>query len=113
MLEGYSASDMWMVVLGHSVGCQVVWVTSLLDSRLDGGGPGGNTWQSVIFFLGLTGASTKRIVLILSDNVNCRNYEYYTVCDIYMCCSMDLSMYSNVYEDCVVNPSRDKCWTVH
>ena len=39
--------------------------------------------------------------------MNCRNYEYYTVCDVSMCCSMDLSMYSNVYEDCVVNPSRD------
>ena len=36
--------------------------------------------------------------------MNCRNYEYYTVCDISMCCSMDLSMYSNVYEDCVVIP---------
>ena len=113
ILEGYSAAGMWIVVLGHSIGCQVVWVTSRLDSRLDGGGPGGNTWQSpgqsVSLSRGLTGASTKRI---LSDNVNCRNYEYYTVCDISMCCRMDLSMYSNVYEDCVVNPSRDKCWIV-
>ena len=40
--------------------------------------------------------------------MNCRNYEYYTVCDINMCCSMDLSMYSNVYEDCVMNPGGDK-----
>ena len=54
----------------------------------------------------------KEYVLILSDNVNCRNYEYYTVCDISMCCSMDLSMYSNIHEDCVVNPRMDKCCIV-
>ena len=97
-------------MLGHSIGCQVVGVTSRLDSRLDGSG---NTWQSVSLSRGLTGASTiKEYVLILRDDVNCRNYEYYNVCDIYMCCSMDLSMYSNVYEDCVVNPRRDKCWIV-
>ena len=46
---------------------------------------------------------------LLSYIVNCRNYEYYTVCDIYMCCSMDLSMYSNVYDDCIMNPRGDKC----
>ena len=60
-----------------------------------------------------TGASTKKAdVLLLSDTVNCRNYEYYTVCDISMCCMVDLTMYSNVYADCVVNPRRDKCWIV-
>ena len=41
--------------------------------------------------------------------MNCRNYEDYTVCDINMCCIVDLSMYSNVYEDCVINPGGDKC----
>ena len=51
-------------------------------------------------------------VSLLSDNVNCQSYEYYTVCDISMCCSVDLPMYSNVYEDCVVNPRRDNCWIV-
>ena len=49
-------------------------------------------------------------VLLFSDNVNCRNYGYYAVCDISMCCSMDLSMYSNAYEDCVMNPGWDKCY---
>ena len=44
--------------------------------------------------------------------MNCRSSEYYTVCDISMCCSVDLPMYSNVYEGCVVNPNRDKCWIV-
>ena len=43
-------------------------------------------------------------VSLLSDNVNCRNYEYYTVCDISMCCNMDSTMYSYIFEDCVVNP---------
>ena len=38
-----------------------------------------------------------------------RNCELYNVCDISMCCNMDLTMYSNIYEDCVVNPRRDKC----
>ena len=59
----------------------------------------------------VSGAHSEQVlrtyVLLLSDNVNSRNYEYYTVCDISMCCSMDLSMYSNVYEDCVINHRRD------
>ena len=63
ILEGYSAAGMWIVALGRSIRCQVVWVTSRLDSRLDGGGPGGNTWQSVSLSRGLTGASTKLIRL--------------------------------------------------
>ena len=25
---------------------------------------------------------------------------------------MDVSMYSNVYEDCIINPGRDKCQSV-
>ena len=54
----------------------------------------------------------RKYVSLLSDNVNCRNYEYYTVCDISIYCNMDLIMYSNIYEDCVVNPRRDKCWIV-
>ena len=54
----------------------------------------------------------REFVSLLSVNVNCRNYEYYTVCNISMCCDMDLTMYSNIYEDCVVNPRRDKCWIV-
>ena len=57
--------------------------------------------------------STKeKYVLILSDNVNCRNYEYYTIYNISIYYNMDLSMYSNVYEDWVVNPRRDKSWIV-
>ena len=51
----------------------------------------------------------KIYVSLLSYIANCRNYEYYTVCDISMCCGMDLSMYSNVYEDCIMNPRGDKC----
>ena len=66
-----------------------------------GGGGGGSSEQVL-----------KIYVLILSDNVNCRNYEYYTDCDISMCCNMDLIMYSNINEDCVVNSTRDKCWIV-
>ena len=94
ILEGYGVAGIYIVVLGHSdrmFGCLVNLVMCLPPRR----------WRQA-----------KRYVLILSDNVNCRNYEYYTVCDISMGCSMDLSMYSNVYEDCVVNPSRDKCWIV-
>ena len=37
-------------------------------------------------------------VSLLSYIVNCRNYEYYTVC---MCCNMDLTMYSYIFEDCL------------
>ena len=33
--------------------------------------------------------------------LNFRNYEYITGYD--MCCSMDLSMYANVLEDCNIN----------
>ena len=63
ILEGYSAAGMWIVVWGPSIRCQVVWVTSRLDSRPDGGGPGGNTWQAGSLSRGLTVASTKRIRL--------------------------------------------------
>ena len=45
-------------------------------------------------------------VLILSDNVICRNYEYNTVCDIYMCYSMDLSMYSDVLQGALLAQMR-------
>ena len=52
-------------------------------------------------------------ISLLSYIAICRNYEYYiyinTVCDIYMCCTMDLTMYSYIFEDCVLNPRGDKC----
>ena len=48
-------------------------------------------------------------VSLLSYIVNCRNYGYYTVCDISMCCNMDLPMYSCIFEDCVINLRGDKC----
>ena len=51
----------------------------------------------------------RKYVSLLSYIVNCQNYEYYTVCDIYMCSNMDLTMYSYIFEDCVINPRGDKC----
>ena len=54
----------------------------------------------------------RKYVSLFSDVVNCRNCELCNVCDISMCCNMELTMYSNVYEDCVINPIRDKCWIV-
>ena len=85
ILEGYSVAGVHIVVLGLSIGCQVVWVTSRLYSHLDGGGPGDSTWESVSFVSGAHSKQVLRIyVSLLSDYVNCRNYEYYTVCDISM-----------------------------
>ena len=58
--------------------------------------------------LDTSGEEDRRHVLTWMD-VNCRNCELYNVCDISMWCNMDLTMYSNIYEDCVVNPRMDKC----
>ena len=75
--------------------------------------PGHTTrWAVSLSRVWIVKSTKEKYVLILSVNVNCRNYEYYTVCDISMCCSVDLSMYSNVYEDWVVNTRRDRSWIV-
>ena len=110
ILKGYGMAGMYIVVLGHSdrmFGCLGDSVMCLPPRRWRQAAPRGR--QSVCL-----GRSSEHDVLniyvsLLSYIVNCRNYEYYAVCDISMCCSMDVSMYSNVYEDCVMNPGGDKC----
>ena len=98
ILEGYGVAGMYIVVSGHSdrmFGCLRDRVMCLPPRRWCQAAPRGSL--SVCL-----GRSSSYIV-------NCRNYEYYTVCDISMCCSMDLSMYSKVYENCIMNPRGDKC----
>ena len=105
ILEGYRVAGMYIVVLGHSdrmFGCLGNPVMCLPPRRWRQATPRGG--ESVCL-----GRSSEHDVLriyvsLLSYNVNCRNCEYYTVCDIYMCCNMDLTMYSYIFEDCVVNP---------
>ena len=55
ILEGYSVAGVHIVMLGLSIGYQVVWVTSRLYSRLDDGGPGDSTWESI------SGAHSKQV----------------------------------------------------
>ena len=100
----------YIVVLGHSYrmfGCLGDLVMGLPRRRWRQAAPRGG--ESVCL-----GRSNKQDVLriyvsLLSYIVNCRNYEYYTVCDIYICCNMDLTMYSCIFDDCVINPRGDKC----
>ena len=98
ILEGYSVAGIYIVVLGLSdriSGCL---------GNLAPVFPPRRWWAR---------RQQARVnAVIFSDVVNCRNYELYNVCDISMCCNMELTRYSNLYEDCVVIPRRDKCWIV-
>ena len=106
ILRGRGVAGRYIVVLGHSYrmfNCLGNLVMGLPRRR----------WRQAVCQFSL-GRSSEHDVLtiyvsLLSYIVNCRNYEYFTVCDISMCCSMDLPMYSNVYEDCAMNPGGDKC----
>ena len=103
-------AGMYNVVLGHSdrmFGCLGDRVMCLPPRRWRQAAPRGS--EAVCLGRSSEHDVLKIYVSLLSYIVNCRNYEYYTVCDISMCCSMDLSMYSNVYEDCIMNPRGDKC----
>ena len=110
ILRGYGVAGRYIVVLGHSdrmFGCLGNLVRRLPLRRWLQAGPRGG--ESVCL-----GRSSEHDVLsiyvsLLSYSVNCRNYQYYTVCDIYMCCNMDLTMYSYIFEDFVINPRGDKC----
>ena len=115
VLEGYGVVRIYIVVLGHNnrmFGCLGNLVMCLPPRRW-------RRWRQATprgrepVCLGRSSEQVlRKYVSLLSDNVNCRNYKYITVCDISLCCNMDLTMYSNIYEDCVANPRGDKCWIV-
>ena len=97
----------YIVVLGHSCrmfGCLGNLVMGLPRRQWRQAAPRGG--ESV-----LSRALYRADVLKIYVSLLCYivNYEYYTACDIYVYYSMDLSMHSNVYEDCIMNPGRDKC----
>ena len=110
-LGGHGVTGRYIVGLGHGcrmIGCLGNLVMGLPPRQWRHAAPRGR--ESVLSRALYRAEVLKviRVVIVLSC-VNCRNYEYCTDCDIYMCYGMDLSMYSNVYEDCIINPGQDKC----
>ena len=111
ILEGYSVAGVHIVVLGLSdrmSGCLGNLAPVFPPRR----------WRARRQHVGncqfVSGAHSeqalRKYVSLFSDVVSCRNCKLYNVCDISMCCNLELTMYLNIYEDCVVNPRRDKCW---
>ena len=110
ILRGHGVVGRYIVVLGHSCrmfGCLGNLVMGLPRRQWRQAAPRGG--ESVLSRALQRADVLKIYVSLLCYIVNFRNYEYYTACGISMCSSMDLSMYSNVYEDCIMNPGWDKC----
>ena len=81
----------YVVMSGHpfsDVGCRGDRVMCLPPLMV---APGRATRYGVSLVSGaLASRCTKVIRVDYCVIVNCRNYEYITGCDIYMCCSMEL-----------------------
>ena len=91
ILKGYGVAGRYIVVLGHSdrmFGCLGNLVMCLPPRRWRQAAPRGR--ESACLGRSSEHDALKKYVSCLCYIVNCLNYEYYTVCDNYMCCNMDL-----------------------